>query len=252
MGAQTALLAYATRSVADALRNRPPGPGSSDRAEALLQQLHPGWRIDADPEEHATLVESTSPPQDLAYAACFPGVDIVCSGTMVGLPSRLPHRYLDAAEGRTVVLHAMHSVVDALTFALWRDGVLVRSLSLSPNDGVVEDVGERLPFEDPFWAGRHPVEPLPGWPDQRPYPLPFHPLQLGGEALRALFGFTVEGRQKAGDVDAADIPVHRFRLVDPDGPTPEQREAMLKALVTGMKPRVLRMEDGRLVEDGPR
>ncbi|WP_435819766.1 DUF6928 family protein [Micromonospora taraxaci] len=28
-----------------------------------------------------------------------------------------------------------------------------------------------------------------------PYPLPFHPLGLGEQALRALFGFIIEGRQ---------------------------------------------------------
>jgi hypothetical protein len=34
-----------------------------------------------------------------------------------------------AAAGRRVVLHAMHSVVDWLAFAVWEDGRLLRSLS---------------------------------------------------------------------------------------------------------------------------
>ncbi|MGA4541716.1 DUF6928 family protein [Uniformispora flossi] len=80
-------------------------------------------------------------------------------------------------------------------------------------------------------------------------PLPFHPLDLGEEALRALFGFVVEGRRMPGDIDADHVPVHRIRLTDPDGPTPEQRQAVRDALMARMKPpRIFRMENGRLVE----
>ncbi|WP_405605221.1 DUF6928 family protein [Streptomyces sp. NBC_01410] len=42
---------------------------------------------------------------------------------------------------------------------------------------------------------------LPG-EDEEPYPLPFHPLDLGEEALRALCGFIQEGRPEPDDVDA--------------------------------------------------
>jgi hypothetical protein len=47
-------------------------------------------------------------------------------------PSQLDQRFLDEAEGRTVYLHAMHSVVDRSAYAIWTgDGVLWRSVSLS-------------------------------------------------------------------------------------------------------------------------
>jgi hypothetical protein len=36
---------------------------------------------------------------------------------------------------------------------------------------------------------------------EEPYPLPFHPLQLGEDALRGLFGFVLEGEPAADDVD---------------------------------------------------
>jgi hypothetical protein len=49
----------------------------------------------------------------------------------------------------------MHSVSDTLAFAVWKDGVLVRSLSLSPHGGIAEDLGERLEFEEAYWAGEH-------------------------------------------------------------------------------------------------
>ncbi|WP_436771228.1 DUF6928 family protein [Yinghuangia sp. YIM S09857] len=250
MGAKTALLAYAAGGVADALRNRPAGTGGVEGAEALVRRLHPGWRVEPEADGQVSLGDAVYPPEDTAYAASFPGVDVLCHGAVMGhYPSRFPARYLDAADGRTVVLHAMHSVVDSLTFALWRDGVLVRSLCVTPKDGVMEDIGERLSFETPYWAGEHPVEPIPGRPNQDPYALPFHPLDLGEEALRALFGFIIEGRRMPDDIDADDVPVHRFRLTDPDGPTPEQRQAVRDALVARMKPpRIFRMEGGRLVE----
>ena len=28
---------------------------------------------------------------------------------------------------------------------------------LSPDGGILEDIGERLPFEEPFWSGHHPA-----------------------------------------------------------------------------------------------
>jgi hypothetical protein len=56
-----------------------------------------------------------------------------------------------------VILHAMHSATDWLGYAVWQDGVLLRSLSLSPDGGITEDIGAPLPFEASFWAGEHPV-----------------------------------------------------------------------------------------------
>jgi hypothetical protein len=114
--------------------------------------------------------------------------------------------------GRRIVMHGMHSVVDWLCFAVWEDGRLVRSLSLSPDSGIIEDIGERYPFELPYWAGEHPVEP---WPDEddEPYPLPFHPLELGEDALRALFGFVQEGMPDPDDIDENSVPMHGFLVV---------------------------------------
>jgi hypothetical protein len=68
------------------------------------------------------------------------------------------------------------------------------SLSLSPDGGITEDIGAPLPFEASFWAGEHPVASSGQFPGRPPYPLPFHPLELGDAGLLALAGFTVEGR----------------------------------------------------------
>ncbi|MEU4077228.1 hypothetical protein AB0F26_08920 [Streptomyces venezuelae] len=51
----------------------------------------------------------------------------------------------------------------------------------------------------------------PEW-DEEPYALPFHPLELGNEALRAFFGFLLEGRPLAEDVDPDEVPLLGFRL----------------------------------------
>jgi hypothetical protein len=75
---------------------------------------------------------------------------------MTSRPSQLPGRLLTPGAGRRVILHAMHSATDWLAYAVWQDGVLLRSLSLSPDGGITEDIGAPLPFEAPFWAGEHP------------------------------------------------------------------------------------------------
>jgi hypothetical protein len=68
------------------------------------------------------------------------------------------------AAGRTLYPHAVHSVVDFFAYATWEpDGTLRRWFSLSPDSGVISDVGTPLPFEEKYLA------------------------------LRALFGFTYEG-----------------------------------------------------------
>lgn len=104
----------------------------------------------------------------------------------------------------------MHSVSDSLSYAVWENGRLVRSLSLSPGSGIAENIGDPLPFEEPYWAGAYPVD------DE--YPLPFHPLELGGEdALRALFGFVGEGRLHPADIDAESVRLAGFQ-VPPERP----------------------------------
>lgn len=249
MGAKTGLLAYGAQDVASILRAGPAESGC-EAAEALLRRIYPDWHVDPldGADAAGDLDEAAYPPEDVAYAASFPGLEIVCDrNVMVDYPSRLPQRYLEAADARTVVLHAMHSVTDWLAFAVWTDGTLVRSLSVSPHGGIAEEIGERLPFEAPFWRGEHPVTPIPGWPNKGPYPLPFHPLALGEAALRALFGFVIEGRREPGDVDACAVPVHGFNLTNPAGPSLEERWAAHAALMAQMGTRRTVHATGRLM-----
>lgn len=88
--------------------------------------------------------------------------------------AELPEHLVAASAGRRLVLHAMHSVVDWLAFAVWDDGRLVRSLSLSPDSGIIENIGEPLPFDCPTGPATARPTSSPG-PARRksPTPCPF-------------------------------------------------------------------------------
>ncbi|MFH8386226.1 DUF6928 family protein [Kitasatospora sp. NPDC018058] len=234
MGANTGLLVYADGDVPRRLGQV--GEADLGRTTAMMQRLYPGWVIEA--AAGSNLWDGVYPPDGRAYAGSWPGVELVCDRrVMVDLPSRLPDELVAASVGRRMVLHAMHSVVDWLAFGVWEDGRLIRSLSLSPDSGIVENIGEPLPFEAPYWAGERRAEVIP-WPDEdaEPYALPFHPLEMGEDALRALCGFIVEGRPDPGDVDAVAIGLHGFLVRDPDAPDPAVKEATLRAAVADMGP----------------
>jgi hypothetical protein len=101
----------------------------------------------------------------------------------------LPQRFIMTAGAGLVRLHAMHAVVDWIAFAQWTNGKLLSSLSLSPNSGILEDIGKRLAFEQPFWSGEHPAVDEEEEEEDGAYPFPFHPLELGEAALEELFGY---------------------------------------------------------------
>ncbi|MFF9199691.1 DUF6928 family protein [Streptomyces sp. NPDC014779] len=237
MGAKTALLAYADGDVASALRKA--GEPAAEGTAALIARVFPGRAAEPTPAD--VLGDSTYPPEHLTYAASFPGVDLVCDRRlMFDRPSELPAHLLEAAAGRRVILHAMHSVSDWLAFAVWESGRLVRSLSLSPDGGIAENIGAPFPFEAPYWAGDRGVASEPEW-DEEPYPLPFHPLELGDEALRALFGFLLEGRPSPGDVDPQEVPLLGFHLTEPDPSRRGRERAALEEAARRMQRRTLRL-----------
>ncbi|WP_343442044.1 DUF6928 family protein [Micromonospora schwarzwaldensis] len=246
MGAKTALLAFADGDLRSALLDaRPSAPAD---AEVLVREALPGYDV--------TLVGDSSldasyPPDDITCATVLPGAEVLCDRRLVlERPSELPAHLLAAGAGRRIVMHGMHSVVDWLCFAVWEDGRLIRSLSLSPDGGIVENIGEPFDFERPYWAGEHPVEPVPGCSDEGPYPLPFHPLELGEEALRALFGFVIEGFPAPDDIEAHTVRMYEFRVVDPSGDEQAAREAAYKQALRDMgPPRLFRLRpDGRMRE----
>ncbi|MEV0821725.1 DUF6928 family protein [Nonomuraea rubra] len=251
MGAKTGVIAYSSADTPLPRLLRTPARPGETATRALIERSFPGRRI--SPAGPGNLSDDIRPPDDLAYATSFSGAELICcSAFMLDNPSQLPAHLVEASRGRRLVLHAMHSVVDWLAFAVWEDGRLVRSLSLSPGSGIIENLGDPYPFELPYWNGDHPVPLMPEWADQAPYPLPFHPLELGEDALRELLGFTVEGSIEPEDVDAEAVELLGFSVVDPDGPTPEERRAEYEAIVARMgEPRIFRYRpDGSVREVG--
>ncbi|MFE1285997.1 DUF6928 family protein [Streptomyces sp. NPDC058751] len=233
MGTKTGLLIYADGEVPGLLR----GAKAADlpRTSEMMRRLYPGSEIER--LGGSPLAYCLYPPEGAAYAASRPGVEMVCDQrVMIDFPSRLPEHLVAASVGRRLVLHAMHSIVDWFAFAVWEDGRLVRSLSLSPDCGVIEDIGEPLPFELPYWAGDHPVDVVPRPnEDEEPRPLPFHPLDLGEEALRTLCGLVQEDRPGPDAFDPYDIDLHGFFVRDPHGPDPAGEEAKLRKIRENMR-----------------
>ena len=199
------MLVYSQGSPAEILKGKP--VLDRDATTALVQRLFPSERLaalsDAD-------LSYTCPPDNELVAGCFPGLVVVAAKEFgIDYPSRLPAQFLEQFPGYSVYLHAMHSVVDWFAYAVWMDGKLQRSLSLSPDSGVLENIGDRLPFEQPYWAGGHPaVDPSE---DEAGYPFVFHPLELGEAALAALFGYQLEGMIDPALLEPETIPLMRFK-----------------------------------------
>jgi hypothetical protein len=150
----------------------------------------------------------TCPPDDEVHAGCFHGVSILAAKEFgIDYPSKLPASFISAGGCGTVYLHAMHSVVDWFAFAQWTSGRLVRSLSLSPDSGILEDLGPRLPFEEPFWSGQRPATE----DDQSDYPFPFHPLELAEAALKEFFGYQLEGLIDPTLLEPESIPLVKYK-----------------------------------------
>jgi hypothetical protein len=201
MGAKTWMLVLSDGEPKSLLAARPP----LDRAAttALATRLFP--------EKLTPLTDGilalTCPPDNELVIGVFPGLTIIAAKEFaLDYPSRLPASFFASAPSRWVCLHGMHSVVDWFGYAIWRDGQLQRSLSVAPDEGIIEDIGERLPFEVPFWDGEHRVDDED---DDDAYPLDFHPLDLAEAALFDLFGYCIEGDAKDA-LDAEAVPLMRF------------------------------------------
>jgi hypothetical protein len=188
MGAKTWMLVYSDGDAAEKLK----AVSSLDReaTNKLVEKLFPNEKL--EPIEEGDL-SYTNPPDEIVYAGCFGDVSVVAAKEFAGdYPSKLDTRFINASTAKNVYLHAMHSVVDWFAFAKWQDGELRRALSLSPDCGILENVGSKLEFELDYWEGKYPaIDPEDD--DEEGYPFVFHPLELGEAALKSFFGYQLEG-----------------------------------------------------------
>jgi len=207
MGAKTWLMMYADGDPAEILRSRP--KLDREASVALVSRLFGDARFVQGEDKSLCFA---CPPGNDVLAACFPGLTIIAAGELaVDFPTQTDQRFLDFAQGRTVYIHLMHSVVDWFAYAVWRDGTWLRSLSVSPDSRVMEDIGERRAFEFPFWSGERPAVDPDDDPDD--YPLPFHPLEMGEAALEDLFGYHLEGYINPALLEPESIPLMTFQAV---------------------------------------
>ena len=169
MGAKDWMLFYADGDIRSVLRAAPP----LDRpaTQALVERLYPSQRLSQTGDG---CLDAANPPDGQVYAACFEGLTVLCTSEVaLDRPSQLAKRFLAEGKGRTTYLHAMHSVVDWFAYGIWApDGALERSLSLSPDNGIIENIGAPLPFEAPYWAGERRVMTRTKT-NEDPFPLPF-------------------------------------------------------------------------------
>ncbi len=200
MGAKTWMLVTARAGAADTLAAIPQidRQASLDLATRLFSDETLTPLDDGD-------LYYTNPPDDELLVGCFPDVEVLAADEFgIDHPSHLPSKFI--AKAGTTTLHAMHSVVDWFAFAHWVDGHLVRALSLSPDSGILEDIGEPLEFEREYWAGEHPAVE-----DGDEYPFAFHPLDLGEAALLHFFGYQIEGLASENRYDPERIPLLRLQ-----------------------------------------
>ena len=208
MGAKTWMMVYAEKSAREALGDAP--HLDRDATAKFAHNLFPGETL--EPLEDGDLAW-TCPPTEEICIGCFPGVSVVAAKEFgIDYPSKTPQRFVDAGRDGTATFHAMHSAVDWFAFAQWQNGTLIRSLSLSPDHGVVEDIGQKLAFEEPYWSGQHPAVDED---EEDDYPLPFHPLDLGEAALRVFFGYQLEGLVDPDLLGPEEVALMQFKRKRP-------------------------------------
>jgi hypothetical protein len=204
MGAKTSMLVIADVDPIAILKSAP----ALDReaCAAVLNELFPDDGFTPLPDAD---LSDTYPRGGDVIVGCFPGLTILAHESLIVEPSQLDRRIVDFAGGRTIFHHVMISTVDGFAYGIWDKGELRRAFAIDADNGIMEDIGNRRPFEEPFWSGAHLEEGEEPDPDYAGG-VPFHPLDLAEAALLALFGYQLEGESGAGDVRPESIPLMRF------------------------------------------
>lgn len=196
MGAKTAFAAAVAGDPRSLLAGTTP---DASAAAALMAEWLPGAWV---PGEPTSLNSGICPQGDVRAALRVPGIDIVAADEVLTWFGSLPTRVAKAVGDRRLVIHQMHSVNDSMGFGVWQSGRWIRTLGMDPEAGIFINDGEPTAAEQPFWNGDHA--------EDDDYPLPFHPLDLAEELLRAELGFVLEGDPRPDDLDPFEIPMFTF------------------------------------------
>ena len=206
MGAKTWMIVYSHEKPSDRFKSYPkPDLG---KTVTLLNRLYPGEKLEKIEDGDLSY---TSPPDDVIYAGHFDGVAVIAAKEFgIDNPSKINNRFISESPFKNIYLQAMHSVVDWLAFAKWEDGGLSRSLSLSPDSGIIEDIGKKFDFEIPYWNGDHSAIDSED-ENEEAYPFKFHPLELGEEVLKKFFGYQLEGFVNEDLIEPENITLLGFK-----------------------------------------
>jgi len=117
---------------------------------------------------------------------------------------RLADRIATALPGSSCGVLVLHSIVSGCWFRWYEGGTAGRDVFVTAEDGVIVDLGSRLPAEVPFW------QPIDDGGDD--VPLPFEYEEFGLELARAhMFGRAIEDRGNDGFLPL-ELPVRRFKV----------------------------------------
>lgn len=203
MGASTRLAVYSAGNPRRFLSGRP--VLNREASQKLAEKLFPDKVLLKCDDGNLT---EACPSRGEIYVGCFPGVTVVSAAEFPSdFPSRLAPRWLDSGIGRVLHLHVMSGADGGFAYGIWQDGKLSRSLSLAPETGIIEELGERQAFELGYWAGQHADSVVL----RENAPLLFHPTDLGEAALFEFFGYQLEGEEE-GLFDPGVVPLMHFAM----------------------------------------
>lgn len=205
MGAKAWMLVYSNGDIPARWSTNPAPDKHLDRE--LLRALFPDKKF--------TELESKT------LADCYPDsgvVQIANLGDMVIVatdkvaldnPSKISAHLTQYKNYPYTYAFAMHSVVDWFAFAVWHKGQLQRALSVSPDSGIIEDLGEHFPFEMDYWAGKH--SDLEATEELGENALQYHPLEFGEAVFLHFLGYQFEGADADFSVDPFSVSMHCYK-----------------------------------------
>jgi hypothetical protein len=199
-------VALACSSVGEASQAFGPGLAQdSGDAAALARRLYPGHSVT---ETGDTVLDfALWPYEDELFVGAYGDALIVCDRRLFGIDDQARHladEIAAALPGGSCGVLVLHSVVSGCWFRWYEENRPRRDVFVTADDGVVVDLGERLPVEAPFWKA---VDD--GASD---VPLPFDYEKYGMALAREyLFGRDIAQRGPDGFL-ALELPLRRFKL----------------------------------------
>jgi hypothetical protein len=184
------------------------GPGlvpDPDRAVALARRLYPEHSVT---ETGDTVLDfALWPYEDELFVGAYGDALVVCDRRLFCVDDRarrLADEIARAVPGGSCGVLVLHSVVSGCWFRWYSGDRARRDVYVTAEDGVVVDLGERLPAEAPFWKAIDD-----GASD---VPLPFDYEEYGMALAREhLFGRDIAERGVDGFLPL-ELPLRRFKL----------------------------------------